>query len=124
MDDLVERLLRIAPIETAIVREIQAIRNWMDKSFDVPEPLVSEAELVMREAAARITALEAEVERLTADKAGLVDGLKVALRAADLALFVIRKQGVMPNDSWEEGFNSDTAAARAALEQHGGSHDQ
>lgn len=42
-------------------------------------------------------------------------GLKAAIRAAKLALFVIRKQGVMPNASWESGFNADLAAAEAAL---------
>jgi hypothetical protein len=43
------------------------------------------------------------------------EALKAAIRAAKLALFVIRKQGVMPNSSWESGFNSDLATAEAAL---------
>jgi len=42
-------------------------------------------------------------------------GLRAAIRAAELALFVIRKQGVMPNTSWETGFNSDLATAKNAL---------
>jgi FAD/FMN-containing dehydrogenase len=42
-------------------------------------------------------------------------GLEAAIRAAKLALFVIRKQGVMPNSSWESGFNSDVKIAETAL---------
>ncbi len=41
-------------------------------------------------------------------------GLDAAVRAANLALFVIRKQGVMPNSSWESGFEKDMAIAKAA----------
>jgi hypothetical protein len=43
------------------------------------------------------------------------DGLEAAIRAAKLALFVIRKQGVMPNSSWESGFESDLKTAEATL---------
>jgi hypothetical protein len=43
-----------------------------------------------------------------------VEGFDAAIRCAELALFVIRKQGVMPNSSWEGGFNSDLAKAKAA----------
>jgi hypothetical protein len=43
------------------------------------------------------------------------EGLQAAIRAAELALFVIRKQGVMPNSSWESGFNSDLNTARKSL---------
>lgn len=42
-------------------------------------------------------------------------GLEAAIRAAKLALFVIRKQGVMPNSSWESGFDADLKTAEAAL---------
>lgn len=42
-------------------------------------------------------------------------GLEAAIRAAKLALFVIRKQGVMPNSSWESGFESDKKMAEDAL---------
>lgn len=45
------------------------------------------------------------------------EGLEAAVRAANLALFVIRKQGVMPNSSWQRGFKNDMAIARAALSQ-------
>lgn len=57
------------------------------------------------------------IERLRA-------GLDAAIRAAKLALFVIRKQGVMPNSSWESGFDSDLAKATAARgdEQSGDSN--
>jgi hypothetical protein len=44
----------------------------------------------------------------------LCGGLDAAIRAANLALFVINKQGVMPNSSWESGFKSDLAKATAA----------
>ena len=42
-------------------------------------------------------------------------GLKAAIRAANLALFVIRKQGIMPNSSWEAGFTRDIKTAEDAL---------
>lgn len=42
-------------------------------------------------------------------------GLVAAVRAANLALFVINKAGVMPNSSWESGFKKDMATAHAAL---------
>lgn len=42
------------------------------------------------------------------------NGLDAAIRAAKLALFVIRKQGIMPNSSWESGFESDLKTAEAA----------
>jgi hypothetical protein len=42
-------------------------------------------------------------------------GLEAAIRAAKLALFVIRKQGVMPNSSWSTGFDSDLKTAEDAL---------
>lgn len=53
-------------------------------------------------------ACAAEIERLRA-------GLNAAVRAANLALFVINKRGVMPNDSWAYGFKKDLATATAAL---------
>lgn len=58
-------------------------------------------------------AAEAENERLRA-------ALDAAIRAANLALFVIRKQGIMPNSSWQAGFERDMKAAtdaRGAVEQ-------
>lgn len=61
------------------------------------------------------------VDRVVADQhteiERLRDGLVAARRAAELALFVIRKQGIMPNSSWEAGFNKDMATADAAYEQ-------
>ena len=42
-------------------------------------------------------------------------GLEAAIRAADLALFVIEKQGVMPNSSWQGGFERDLKLARECL---------
>jgi hypothetical protein len=48
------------------------------------------------------------------------EGLEAAVRAAKLALFVIRKQGVMPNSSWESGLNGDLKTAEDAL-AHAGS---
>jgi len=58
-----------------------------------------------------------ELTSLRASQAALVDGLNSAVRAANLALFVIRKQGVMPNDSWKSGFEKDMKVAEAALAQ-------
>lgn len=52
----------------------------------------------------------------------ILEGCKAALRAAKLALFVIEKHGVMPNDSWKEGFEKDcklaeTTVTEATLDQ-------
>ena len=58
----------------------------------------------------RLTSTRAQVD-------GGAEGLEAAIRAAELALFVIRKQNVMPNSSWESGFNSDLALAKAVLEE-------
>lgn len=44
-----------------------------------------------------------------------VEGLKAAIRAAKLALFLMRKRGVIPNASWESGFNRDLEIAENAL---------
>jgi hypothetical protein len=48
-----------------------------------------------------------EIERLKG-------GLTAAIRAANLAIFVINKQGVMPNDSWQDGFDRDLKTATNA----------
>jgi hypothetical protein len=74
--------------------------------FDTCEP----PEKLMQEAAG-------EIERLRA-------GLDAAIRCSELALFVIRKQGIMPNSSWENGFNSDLAKAKAARADNGQLEDE
>ena len=61
----------------------------------------------------RQIAFDAEINRMR-------DGLKSGIRAAALALFVIRKQDAMPNSSWESGLNRDLAMARAALAESAG----
>ena len=63
------------------------------------------------------------ISKLMAQNAKLKEALRAASRAADLALFVIRKQGVMPNDSWQRGFEKDMAVARAALAETEGNSD-
>jgi hypothetical protein len=68
------------------------------------------ASMLCEQAAA---ALRAYAER----EKEIMDALKAVSRAAELALFVIRKQGVMPNSSWEAGFNKDTAPARVILDK-------
>lgn len=55
-----------------------------------------------------------EVEKRDAEIKRLRGGLDAAIRAANLALFVIRKQGIMPNSSWQAGFEKDLATATAA----------
>jgi hypothetical protein len=60
---------------------------------------------------------EAEIAALRAENERLLKGFAAAIRAAELAIFVIRKQGVMPNDSWKAGFEKDMATAKAALER-------
>lgn len=42
-------------------------------------------------------------------------GLEAAVRAANLALFLLQKHGVPLNDSWRAGFDRDMAKAQAAL---------
>jgi hypothetical protein len=69
------------------------------------------------------TALTTERQRAEAQNAKLKEALRAASRAADLALFVIRKQGVMPNASWHHGFEKDMAVARAALAETEGKSD-
>jgi hypothetical protein len=64
---------------------------------------------LLDEQAETIQRLEVEIDRLRG-------GLAAAIRAANLAVFVIRKQGVMPNDSWGSGFEKDLATAVAAQE--------
>ena len=61
-----------------------------------------------RDFAAEILALRAENDKL-------LEALKVAGRVLENALFVIRKQGVMPNSSWEGGFIGDQRRIKAAL---------
>ncbi len=46
---------------------------------------------------------------------GVEGALKAAIRAAKLALFVINKQSVMPNSSWQAGFDRDLKTAEASL---------
>lgn len=43
------------------------------------------------------------------------EALVAAVRCAKLALFQLRKQGIMPNDSWASGFDADLAKAEAGL---------
>lgn len=65
------------------------------------------SENTIQKEAQREVKANAEIELLR-------DGLTAAIRAAKLALFVINKQGVMPNSSWESGFKDDLAKAEAA----------
>lgn len=71
---------------------------------------------VLKDCHAGSLAIRELIERLeSAEKA-----LEAAKRAAELSLFVIRKQNVMPNSSWESGFNRDMEAARAHMEKYHG----
>jgi len=49
------------------------------------------------------------------DNKQIREGLEAAIHAANLALFVIKKQGIMPNSSWETRFEKDLRIARDAL---------
>ncbi|WP_099863775.1 hypothetical protein [Pararhizobium haloflavum] len=49
--------------------------------------------------------------------------LRASMRAAELAIFVVRKQGVMPNSSWSAGFKKDMDAALAHQQKYGGKTD-
>lgn len=55
------------------------------------------------------------IHEVVADIEQARKGLEAGIRSAKLALFVIRKQGVMPNSSWESGFNADLKTAEEAL---------
>jgi hypothetical protein len=57
----------------------------------------------------------AAAETSPGDVHTMKEALKAAIRAAKLAIFTIRKQGVMPNSSWEAGFNCDLARAESGL---------
>jgi hypothetical protein len=41
-------------------------------------------------------------------------GLAAAMRAANLALFLLERHGIQPNDSWRAGFDRDMKAAKEA----------
>jgi hypothetical protein len=53
---VVADLLRLAPIQLAIAQNVHAIRLKLDPSFGGPEPEFSEGEIVMRQAAALLSA--------------------------------------------------------------------
>lgn len=69
---------------------------------------LTDLKIAIDAATARADAAEARVRVLE-------EALTAAVRAANLALFVIQKHGVMPNDQWKNGFDADLAVARAAL---------
>lgn len=73
---------------------------YSDDSYEMPE-----GEFVLYDDYA---VLETRVKVLT-------EGLKAGIRAANLALFVIQKQRIMPNDSWRSGFDKDMDAMFAAI---------
>ena len=81
-------------------------------------------ETLLREAADEIDRLSGNeasweqtrlaVAQLRNDNGALRASLDAAIRSAKLALFVIDKAGVMPNDSWQAGFDKDMAQAEWA----------
>lgn len=73
-------------------------------------------EIAVRSKAEKELAAAKERERESQkNMATLRNGMTRAISAANLAIFVIEKHGVMPNDSWRYGFEQDITAARAAL---------
>ena len=54
---------------------------------------------------------------IAVETAELQKAVGVADKALSNALFVIRKQGVMPNSSWENGFLSDQKVIKEALKK-------
>ena len=110
MDEAAAELTRLTGELALADREIRAGRHlhetarqlgWLDDGEGAQE-------YVMRQCY--------EQGREDTSAAHMTESLTAAVRAAELALFVIRKQGVMPNSSWEAGFESDMNVARAALE--------
>jgi hypothetical protein len=91
--------------------EIEAIRDQARKMSD------DDATMEAVAAVMQIADSRHRIASTTPTDATAVEnerGLDAAIRAAELALFVIRKQNVMPNSSWEHGFNSDLALAKAS----------
>lgn len=88
---------------TRLRERCQAYKGQVECGAAEIERLRGAYEIQMR----KTDATEATAERLRA-------GLDAAVRAAELALFVIRKQNVMPNSSWQAGFEKDMAAAKSA----------
>lgn len=90
------------------------------KTYRVPKQAMAElkesnAVIAERKVAETINKLRAEeLAQVRAENERLREGLTAAIRAAKLAIFVIRKQNVMPNSSWESGFEKDLATATAA----------
>ena len=81
--------------------------KWADLRIDLPNGYHARN--------VRARALLAERDALAERNAKLVVALIAAVRAAKLALFVIRKEDVMPNSSWQAGFDRDLKVAEDAL---------
>jgi hypothetical protein len=71
-------------------------------SCELRDKASSMADLIAKQAA--------EIERLR----GALEG---SVRAAELALFVVRKEGVMPRGNWEKGFTRDLGPALSILQE-------
>jgi len=122
MSDLVERCRRYAAVINGIVvvpddwqpgedhREVREPRTTLNEAADEIECLRSDRALQ----ADKIREMSDERDHLLEQLGKATSGLEAAIRAANLALFVIRKEGVMPNSSWETGFNGDMETARAS----------
>lgn len=92
-------------------------RFGISNDFHPPRPYECDANATWMFDAQPVNILRL-LEALSTERArseGLVRALEAAVRAANLALFVIRKQNVMPNGSWANGFKRDMAVAEAAL---------
>ena len=74
--------------------------------------------LALSESFERVAKVAKEREAFN-EQMAMREGLEAAIRAAELALFVIQKQGIMPNSSWQRGFDKDMQTAAAALEARG-----
>ena len=130
----------IADIETAAEGNAELYTRWCMERFGRPDSRgmwkdrAEKAEATITAQAERIAELEQENAELKtrddpaftypfvlraraaeAEVRTLREALTAGVRAANLALFVIRKQGVMPNSSWQAGFEKDMAIASAAL---------
>jgi hypothetical protein len=103
---------------TADIHEAQGyISEWVQAIRDGRHDNMRLAQAFARHRLTAEQANAAEIERLR-------EGLTSAIRAAELALFVIRKQGVMPNSSWQRGFEQDLQHAQAALNKKDAPHDE
>jgi hypothetical protein len=93
------------------VEPVEAMRDAAFNAFEIDDPKQYSGGTAARDAIYRA------MLSASPPPPDVVGALKAAIRAANLALFVIRKQGVMPNESWADGFKKDMEKAEGTFAQ-------